>query len=124
MLMEPERLLQWLEEILEHCPGVKVRDASFLLLSLLTRCSLVPAYTCWSVPSAFARHIVLMCFIALKCDLRDDQHVKERLQRYGTRPIQYEEGVTVARRIRASRYLGKVAISYSVILNLNTASRM
>jgi len=60
---------KWLEEILEHCPGVK------------------------------------LILVALKCDLRDDQHVKERLQRYGTRPIQYEEGVTVARRIRASRYL-------------------
>ncbi|KAF8740010.1 hypothetical protein AX14_003926 [Amanita brunnescens Koide BX004] len=60
---------KWLEEILEHCPGVK------------------------------------LILVALKCDLRDDSHVKERLQRYGTRPVQYEEGVTVARRIRASRYL-------------------
>ncbi|KAF8343438.1 GTP-binding protein Rho3 [Amanita rubescens] len=60
---------KWLEEILEHCPGVK------------------------------------LILIALKCDLRDDPHVKERLQRYGTRPVQYEEGVAVARRIRASRYL-------------------
>jgi len=60
---------KWLEEILEHCPGVK------------------------------------LILVALKCDLRDDPHVKERLQRYGTRPAQYEEGVAVARRIRASRYL-------------------
>lgn len=112
--MELERLLQWLEEILEHCPGVKVRDASVVLLSLLTM-FWAAAYTCWLVPSAFARHIVLMCFIALKCDLRDDSHVKERLQRYGTRPVQYEEGVTVARRIRASRYLGTVVISCCVI---------
>lgn len=43
---------------------------------------------------------------ALKCDLRDDRAVKERLQRYGTHPVQYEEGLAVARRIRASRYLG------------------
>ncbi|KAJ6625004.1 P-loop containing nucleoside triphosphate hydrolase protein [Mycena sp. CBHHK59/15] len=42
---------------------------------------------------------------ALKCDLRDDRPVKERLQRYGTHPVQYEEGLAVARRIRASRYL-------------------
>lgn len=27
--------------------------------------------------------------------------------RYGTHPVQYEEGLAVARRIRASRYLGE-----------------
>ena len=43
---------------------------------------------------------------ALKCDLRDDPAVKERLKRYGTHTVQYEEGLAVARRIRASRYLG------------------
>jgi hypothetical protein len=43
---------------------------------------------------------------ALKCDLRDDRPVKERLMRYGTHPVQYEEGLAVARRVRASRYLG------------------
>lgn len=43
---------------------------------------------------------------ALKCDLRDDRSVKERLQRYGMHPVQYEEGLAVARRVRASRYLG------------------
>ncbi|KAI3600497.1 gtp-binding protein rho3 [Moniliophthora roreri] len=60
---------KWLDEILEHCPGVK------------------------------------LVLVALKCDLRDDWPVKERLQRYGTHPVQYEEGLAVARRIRASRYL-------------------
>ncbi|KAG8732978.1 Rho GTPase [Ceratobasidium sp. 423] len=43
---------------------------------------------------------------ALKCDLRDDPLVRERLSRFGSRPVIYEEGLTVARRIRASRYLG------------------
>lgn len=43
---------------------------------------------------------------ALKCDLRDDSTVKERLNRYGSHTVQYEEGLAVARRIRASRYLG------------------
>lgn len=33
--------------------------------------------------------------------------MKERLQRYGTHTVQYEEGLAVARRIRASRYLGQ-----------------
>jgi Rho family, other len=44
--------------------------------------------------------------LALKCDLRDDRTVRERLARYGRRTVQYEEGLAVARRIRASRYLG------------------
>ncbi|KAJ7132143.1 P-loop containing nucleoside triphosphate hydrolase protein [Mycena epipterygia] len=48
---------------------------------------------------------VKLVLVALKCDLRDDRPVKERLQRYGSHPVQYEEGLAVARRIRASRYL-------------------
>ncbi|KAJ7113688.1 P-loop containing nucleoside triphosphate hydrolase protein [Mycena crocata] len=48
---------------------------------------------------------VKLVLVALKCDLRDDRPVKERLQRYGAHPVQYEEGLAVARRIRASRYL-------------------
>ena len=43
---------------------------------------------------------------ALKCDLRDDRNVGERLARHGMHPVPYEEGLAVARRIRASRYLG------------------
>ncbi|KAF5328224.1 hypothetical protein D9619_013441 [Psilocybe cf. subviscida] len=49
---------------------------------------------------------VKLVLVALKCDLRDDPVIKERLsKRYGTHPVQYEEGLSVARRIRASRYL-------------------
>ncbi|KIK61559.1 hypothetical protein GYMLUDRAFT_42561 [Collybiopsis luxurians FD-317 M1] len=48
---------------------------------------------------------VKLVLVALKCDLRDDYSVKERLQRFAAQPVQYEEGLAVARRIRASRYL-------------------
>jgi len=48
---------------------------------------------------------VKLVLIALKCDLRDDGAVIERLARYGRQPVQYEQGLAVARRIRASRYL-------------------
>ena len=47
----------------------------------------------------------LLC-TACKCDLRDDRAVQERLARFGYHTVQYEEGLAVARRIRASRYLG------------------
>jgi len=60
---------KWLDEILEHCPGVK------------------------------------LVLIALKCDLRDDRAVRDRLASHGLQPVQYEQGLEVARRIRASRYL-------------------
>jgi len=60
---------KWLEEILEHCPGIKI------------------------------------VLIALKCDLRDDRTVRDKLARYNKHAVQYEEGLEVARRIRASRYL-------------------
>lgn len=52
---------------------------------------------------------------ALKCDLRDDRHIKERLVRYGTHPVQYEEGLAVARRIRASRYLGECHLPLELV---------
>ncbi|KAI0652836.1 small GTPase superfamily, partial [Cubamyces menziesii] len=48
---------------------------------------------------------VKLVLVALKCDLREDQETQVRLARYGTHTVQYEEGLTVARRIRASRYL-------------------
>ncbi|KAH7105817.1 ras family-domain-containing protein [Auriculariales sp. MPI-PUGE-AT-0066] len=48
---------------------------------------------------------VKIVLIALKCDLRDDPTVREKLTRYNQVPVQYEQGLAVARRIRASRYL-------------------
>ncbi|GAA5877094.1 hypothetical protein JCM16303_006164 [Sporobolomyces ruberrimus] len=60
---------KWIDEILEHCPGVKV------------------------------------CLVALKCDLREDPIARERVRKYGGEVIEYEQGLTVAKRIRASRYL-------------------
>ena len=67
------------------------------------------------------------CHLALKCDLRDDAAVKERLNRYGSHPVQYEEGLAVARRIRASRYLGQSLCyfyRYSISLSFNFVDRM
>ena len=49
---------------------------------------------------------MISIYTACKCDLRDDRAVKERLARIGYHTVQYEEGLAVARRIRASRYLG------------------
>ncbi|KAI0788837.1 ras family-domain-containing protein [Abortiporus biennis] len=43
--------------------------------------------------------------VPCKCDLRDDRATQDRLARHGLHTVQYEEGLTVARRIRASRYL-------------------
>lgn len=59
--------------------------------------------------------------LALKCDLREDRAVQDRLARYGMHTIQYEEGLTVARRIRASRYLG-MNISVSVLSCVDVCS--
>lgn len=39
--------------------------------------------------------------------MREDPATLERLTRAGTHPVEYEEGLAVARRIRASRYLGE-----------------
>lgn len=48
---------------------------------------------------------VKICLVALKCDLRDNPGVIKRLARRGKTPVDYEQGLTTARRIRASRYL-------------------
>ncbi|KIM74652.1 hypothetical protein PILCRDRAFT_99117 [Piloderma croceum F 1598] len=61
-----------------------------------------------NVESKWIDEILEYCLgvkVSLKCDLRDDRTVRERLARYGRRTVQYEEGLAVARRIRASRYL-------------------
>jgi GTPase SAR1 family protein len=50
-----------------------------------------------------SRQLIL---VALKCDLRDDPATIEKLTRQGKNTIVYEEGLAVARRINASRYLG------------------
>ncbi|SCV68333.1 BQ2448_454 [Microbotryum intermedium] len=48
---------------------------------------------------------VKVCLVALKCDLRDDPATKASLARYQEHPVQYEQGLEVAKSIRASRYL-------------------
>jgi Rho family protein len=44
-------------------------------------------------------------FLALKCDLREDPTVKEKLSRRSQHPVTYDEGLSVARRLKATRYL-------------------
>ncbi|KAF7798004.1 hypothetical protein EIP86_009214 [Pleurotus ostreatoroseus] len=58
---------------------------------------------------------VKLILVALKCDLRDDRAIQERLARFNMHTVQYEEGLAVARRIRASRYLGASVISTSEV---------
>ncbi|KAM0793489.1 hypothetical protein ACM66B_000930 [Microbotryomycetes sp. NB124-2] len=48
---------------------------------------------------------VKICLVACKCDLREDPSTKSKLAQYNQRPVQYQEGLEVAKRIRASRYL-------------------
>ena len=63
---------------------------------------------CSSVSQHYAQKKAqtLLVSLALKCDLREDRQVMERLAQFGMHTVQYEEGLAVARRIRASRYLG------------------
>jgi len=49
---------------------------------------------------------VKLCLVALKCDLRDDEGTKERLARRGEKSITYDEGLAMAKHIKAVRYLG------------------
>ncbi|ORX35915.1 small GTPase superfamily [Kockovaella imperatae] len=48
---------------------------------------------------------VKIVLIALKCDLREDPTVREKLERRGMHTVTYDEGLAVARNIRANRYL-------------------
>ncbi|ELU43587.1 Ras domain-containing protein [Rhizoctonia solani AG-1 IA] len=56
---------------------------------------------------------------------RDDPVVRDRLSRFGSRPVIYEEGLAIARRIRASRYLGKSTFEEALFCQFLTfGSRM
>jgi Rho family, other len=44
--------------------------------------------------------------VALKCDLRDDEATRERLAKFNEKCISYEEGLAMAKKLRAVRYLG------------------
>ncbi|KAI0731253.1 small GTPase superfamily [Earliella scabrosa] len=78
---------KWIPEILEYCPGVKL-----VLVGM-------------SVPHEVVLDVNAALLSALKCDLREDRETQTRLARYGMHTVQYEEGLAVARRVRASRYL-------------------
>ena len=43
--------------------------------------------------------------VALKCDLRESPESVEKLVATGDRPLTYQDGVQVAKRIKATRYL-------------------
>jgi Rho family, other len=64
----------------------------------------------WSEPPAFANADIAvgvkLALVALKCDLRDDEQTKERLAKFGEKCITYDEGLAMAKEIRAVRYLG------------------
>ena len=47
-----------------------------------------------------------LVLVALKCDLRDDEGTKERLDKFGEKCITYEQGLATAKNIKAVRYLG------------------
>lgn len=90
-------VLPWSQGIYPKTKQTTLHAADPLSLSLFLLVCHMPC------PCNFPCHI----FAALKCDLREDRAVKERLQRFNGHPVQYDEGLAVARRIRASRYLGK-----------------
>ncbi|CCA66705.1 related to GTP-binding protein of the rho family [Serendipita indica DSM 11827] len=48
---------------------------------------------------------VKLVLVACKCDLREDPATLEKLASQGKNVVVYEEGLAVARRINASRYL-------------------
>ena len=50
---------------------------------------------------------MLLTLAALKCDLREESRVIEKLAHRSLHPVTYDEGLSVARSIRAARYLGK-----------------
>jgi len=73
---------KWWDEIARHCEGILPIVAHSYLLG------------------------VKLALVALKCDLREDEATRERLARFGEKCITYEEGLDMARRIHAVRYLG------------------
>jgi Rho family protein len=71
---------KWWDEIARHCDGTPI-------------------------PSIFTPGVKLV-LVALKCDLRDDEGTKERLDKFGEKCLTYEQGLATAKTIKAVRYLG------------------
>lgn len=53
---------------------------------------------------------VKLALVALKCDLREDEATKERLARYDEKCVSYDEGLAMAKYIKAVRYLGTTSL--------------
>jgi Rho family, other len=107
---------KWWDEIARHCDGTntspKHYNPWFSYGSIL--CVVWFALVCW-VPVRCAGAFglgadvwvgVKLVLVALKCDLRDDEVTKERLDKFGEKCISYEQGLTMAKTIKAVRYLG------------------
>ena len=58
----------------------------------------------------------------MKCDLREDERTRERLARHGEKCVAYDEGLAMAKHIRAVRYLGTMSSS-RVILTLECSAK-
>ncbi len=86
---------KWWDEIARHCEGPKT-PAPLVHLKLLSCKKLL----------TFCGVGVKLALIALKCDLRDDEQTKQRLAKYGEKCVSYEEGLAMAKEIKAVRYLG------------------
>ena len=63
----------------------------------------------WTMDWYSESHPPQLILVALKCDLRDDPATIEKLARQGRTTVVYEQGLAVARRINASRYLGELS---------------
>lgn len=62
---------------------------------------------CWSVSHFPGVVVALKRNLALKCDLRDDADVNDKLSKRQLHTVTYDEGLSVARAIGATRYLGE-----------------
>lgn len=91
---------KWWDEIARHCEGPPPCLCVHLGFCVVQLCSLQTVS--WRVLIVGVKLVL----VALKCDLRDDEGIKERLAKYGEKCISYEEGLAMAKQIRAVRYLG------------------
>ncbi|KAI9636094.1 small GTPase superfamily [Dioszegia hungarica] len=95
------------QEEFDRLRSLSYADTHVVLLcfSIDSPTSLENASTKWVEELAENCPGVKIILIALKCDLREDPAVREKLARRSLQPVTYEDGLSVARTIRAVRYL-------------------
>jgi len=80
-------------------------DVFLICFSIVSRASFDNVKAKWAPEIEHHAPGVPIILVGTKLDLRDDEATKESMRKMRTTPVQYEEGLTCSREIKAQKYL-------------------